>query len=515
MIRDITLGQYYQTDSVLHRLDCRVKLVGTLAFIISLFVVNNVWGYLLAALFLALCIRLSNVPFKFMVKGMKSIVFLMLFAVVFNLFLTPGTPAVTIWKLKITWEGIEMASKMAVRLVMLIIGSSLMTLTTTPNHLTDGLESLLNPLKKLKVPVHEVSMMMSIALRFIPILLEETDKIMKAQIARGADFENGSLIQRAKAMVPLLVPLFIAAFRRANDLAMAMEARCYRGGEGRTKMKPLVYGLWSFGRLSGGSGSDREGASVMETMEIRKKRRICLVVAYDGTNYQGWQIQQNGNTIEAELNRALSALTKEPIEVSGASRTDSGVHSRCNYAVFDTAVRMPGDKFSYALNQRLPEDIRVRKSYEVSPHWHPRKCSSKKTYEYRIFNDEFPDPLCRLYTHFTYTKLDIDRMNAAAGYLIGEHDFKSFCSIHTQTETTVRTITDLSVKKEGSLITIRVTGTGFLYNMVRIIAGTLMEVGNGKYPPEHIKEILQHCDRSCAGPTAPARGLTLVEYEFL
>ena len=234
MIRDITLGQYYQTDSVLHRLDCRVKLVGTLAFIISLFVVNNVWGYLLAALFLALCIRLSNVPFKF-------IVFLMLFAVVFNLFLTPGTPAVTIWKLKITWEGIEMASKMAVRLVMLIIGSSLMTLTTTPNHLTDGLESLLNPLKKLKVPVHEVSMMMSIALRFIPILLEETDKIMKAQMARGADFENGNLIQKVKNMVPLLVPLFISAFRRANDLAMAMEARCYHGGDGRTQMKPLAY----------------------------------------------------------------------------------------------------------------------------------------------------------------------------------------------------------------------------------------------------------------------------------
>ena len=207
----------------------------------------------------------------------------------------------------------------------------------------------------------------------------------------------------------------------------------------------------------------------METMEIRKKRRICLVVAYDGTNYQGWQIQQNGNTIEAELNRALSALTKEPIEVSGASRTDSGVHARCNYAVFDTAVRMPGDKFSYALNQRLPEDIRVRKSYEVSPHWHPRKCSSKKTYEYRIFNDEFPDPLCRLYTHFTYTKLDIDRMNAAAGYLIGEHDFKSFCSIHTQTETTVRTITDLSVKKEGSLITIRTEGLSFVMTAMFVV----------------------------------------------
>lgn len=239
MIRDITLGQYYQTDSVLHRLDCRVKLVGTLAFIISLFVVNNVWGYLLAAMFLALCIRLSNVPFKFMVKGMKSIVFLMLFAVVFNLFLTPGTPAVTIWKLKITWEGIEMASKMAVRLVMLIIGSSLMTLTTTPNHLTDGLESLLNPLKKLKVPVHEVSMMMSIALRFIPTLIEETEKIISAQKARGADFDSGNLIQRAKAMIPILVPLFISAFRRADELATAMECRLYRGDVGRTRMRQL------------------------------------------------------------------------------------------------------------------------------------------------------------------------------------------------------------------------------------------------------------------------------------
>ena len=239
MIRDITLGQYYQTDSVLHRLDCRVKLVGTLAFIISLFVVNNVWGYLLAAMFLALCIRLSNVPFKFMVKGMKSIVFLMLFAVVFNLFLTPGTPAVTIWKLKITWEGIEMASKMAVRLVMLIIGSSLMTLTTTPNHLTDGLESLLNPLKKFKVPVHEVSMMMSIALRFIPTLIEETDKIMTAQKARGASFSEGNLVQRAKALVPILVPLLVSSFHRAEELATAMECRCYRGEAGRTKMRQL------------------------------------------------------------------------------------------------------------------------------------------------------------------------------------------------------------------------------------------------------------------------------------
>ena len=241
MLRDITLGQYYQTESVVHRLDPRVKQIATVIFIISLFVVNNFWGYLLAALFLAGMIKLSHVPFKFMIKGMKAILFLLILTVVFNLFLTPGEPLISLWKLTITKEGLRTAVFMAVRLSFLIIGSSVMTLTTTPNNLTDGMESLLKPLKRIHVPVHEISMMMSIALRFIPILLEETDKIMKAQIARGADFESGNLIKKAKSMVPLLVPLFISAFRRANDLAMAMEARCYRGGEGRTKMKPLIY----------------------------------------------------------------------------------------------------------------------------------------------------------------------------------------------------------------------------------------------------------------------------------
>ena len=241
MLRDITLGQYYQTNSVIHRLDPRVKLVGTICYIISLFLVNNVWGYLVAALFLAFMIKLSNVPFKFMVKGMKAIVFLLMITVIFNMFLTPGEALISVWKLTITKEGLRVAVMMAIRLSFLIVGSSVMTLTTTPNNLTDGMEKLMNPLRKIKVPVHEIAMMMSIALRFIPILLEETDKIMKAQIARGTDFESGNIIKKAKAMVPLLVPLFISAFRRANDLAMAMEARCYRGGDGRTKMKPLIY----------------------------------------------------------------------------------------------------------------------------------------------------------------------------------------------------------------------------------------------------------------------------------
>ena len=242
MIRDITIGQYYPAESVIHRLDPRVKIVCTLLFLVSLFIQNSVLGYGLATIFLVCVIRISRVPFKFIVKGLKPVVILLLFTVVMNLFFTRGGETlVHFWIFTITESGLRTSVLMAVRLIYLVIGSSLMTFTTSPNGLTDGLEKLLHPLNRVNVPVHEVAMMMSIALRFIPILLEETDKIMKAQMARGADFESGNIIQRAKAMIPILVPLFVSAFRRANDLAMAMEARCYHGGEGRTKMKPLKY----------------------------------------------------------------------------------------------------------------------------------------------------------------------------------------------------------------------------------------------------------------------------------
>ena len=241
MIRDITIGQYYPADSLLHRLDPRTKFVGTLIFIVSVFVFHTFPGYAVASVFLLGTILLSKVPFKFIFKGLKAIFILLLFTVFFNIILTPGEVLWSLGFIKVTKEGLILAGRMAIRLIYLVIGSSVMTLTTTPNQLTDGMERLLRPLNKLHVPVHEIAMMMSIALRFIPILLEETDKIMKAQIARGADFETGNLIQKAKNMVPLLVPLFISAFRRANDLAMAMEARCYHGGDDRTQMKPLKY----------------------------------------------------------------------------------------------------------------------------------------------------------------------------------------------------------------------------------------------------------------------------------
>ena len=244
-------------------------------------------------------------------------------------------------------------------------------------------------------------------------------------------------------------------------------------------------------------------------------KRIKLVVAYDGTAYHGWQLQPGALTIEGELNKALSRLLGEQIKVIGASRTDSGVHALGNVAVFDTESRIPAEKLSYALNQKLPEDIRIQSSCEVEPDFHPRHCGSRKTYEYRILCREFPQPVKRLYSYFTYHKLDVKRMQEAAAYLVGEHDFKSFCSVNTVVESTVRRLDSVAVEEQGEEIVIRVRGNGFLYNMVRIIAGPLMEVGMGKTEPEELPGILNALDRQAAGPTAPACGLTLVQYEFL
>ena len=246
----------------------------------------------------------------------------------------------------------------------------------------------------------------------------------------------------------------------------------------------------------------------------KEKKRVRLTVAYDGTNYHGWQIQNNGITIESELNRCLTDLLREPVEVIGASRTDSGVHALGNIAVFDTTSRMPAEKISYALNQRLPEDIRIQLSEEVEPDFHPRYCDSEKTYEYRILNRKFPVPTERLYSYFYHYKLDVDKMKEATSYLIGRHDFASFCGSGAQVKTTIRTVTSMDVWRDGDMVTIRISGTGFLYNMVRIISGTLIEIGNGQYPPERMDKILKACDRAVAGPTAPAQGLTLMGIEF-
>ena len=242
-------------------------------------------------------------------------------------------------------------------------------------------------------------------------------------------------------------------------------------------------------------------------------KRIKLTIAYDGTNYCGWQIQPNGITIEEVINKALTKLTGEDIQVIGASRTDSGVHAMGNVAVFDTETTIPAEKIAMALNQRLPEDIVIVRSEEVAPDFHPRYCDCSKTYEYHIINTRIPIPTKRLTNYFVSYVLDIEKMRQAASYLVGEHDFVSFCNIRTDVENTVRTITALEILTEGNEITIRITGNGFLYNMVRIIVGTLIRVGRGFYEPEKVKEILEAKDRKAAGVTAPANGLMLMEIQ--
>ncbi len=241
MIRDITLGQYYQTESVIHRLDPRFKIISTLLYIVALFFIDDFIGFAIAWLGLETVICLSKVPRRFILKGLRPVFLIIAFTLIINIFMTQGQVLVEIWRFHITKEGLQMAAFMGIRLVLLIIGSSLLTLTTRPISLTDGIESLLSPFKRFGLPAHELAMMMTIALRFIPTLLEETDKIMKAQQARGADFESGSLLRRAKALVPILVPLFISAFRIAQDLAMAMEARCYGSGLPRTRMHEIRF----------------------------------------------------------------------------------------------------------------------------------------------------------------------------------------------------------------------------------------------------------------------------------
>ena len=244
-------------------------------------------------------------------------------------------------------------------------------------------------------------------------------------------------------------------------------------------------------------------------------KRVMLIVAYDGTDYCGWQVQNNGDTIEGELNKALSSLLKEEITVIGASRTDSGVHALGNVAVFDTEARMPAEKMAYALNSRLPEDIRVQRSFQVADDFHPRKTSCIKTYEYRILNREFELPSERLNSHFFRKELDVVKMREACLPFLGEHDFKSFCTAKPEVTNTVRTVYSLDLKREDDMITLRIRGNGFLYNMVRIITGTLIRVGGGFLEPEDIPKILEAKDRGAAGETARPEGLTLVKIEYV
>ena len=495
MLKDITLGQFFPGDTFIHRLDPRTKLIAVILYIVALFNAKGVVTYAMVMAVLVLCILVSRVPFRSLTRGLKPIYIIVAFTAIMNLFFTSGTPLGTGWLLShITQEGLRSAIYMILRIVMLIMGTFLLTYTTSPISLTDGLESLLSPLKKLRLPIHELAMMMSIALRFIPTLIEETDKIMSAQKARGADFESGNIFQRARALVPILVPLFISAFRRADELATAMECRCYHGGQGRTALHVLRY----------------RAADIWVLLGF-----IALILMYNGTAYHGWQVQKTETTVAQTLERGLSMVCGQPIKCTGCGRTDAGVHAEHYVANFRTDSRIPVDRLPFAVNTHIPEDIVVKAAYEVAEDFNAIGSCIKKEYTYRIYNSRVKNPFYVNRAYFYPKRLDEEVMDRAARMFEGTHDFAAVRSVGTNVRSTVRTIYYCRVRRQGDLLELKVCANGFLYNMVRAITGTVLYAAEGKLTPEEIPAILDSGNRTLAGPTAPPGGLylTRVWYE--
>ena len=580
-----TLGNYYPASSLVHRLDPRTKILVSVWLMILLFVFSSPLAMAAYGLALLSLIALARVPLGLVLRTLRPIALLAALAFVVNT-LTGGPPE--LWRIgpiAISQPGLDTGLRMALRLFYLILTTQLLlTLTTTPILIADGLEALLKPFARFGFPAHELAMMMSIALRFVPTLAEETDKIMKAQSSRGADYDTGGAFARARGLVSVLVPLFASALKRADELATAMEARCYRGGDGRTKLRQLQLGRldllfvlivvvltrrsWS-SNMSCASESDRleraAGSDVGESSGVRGlppglvldatterllprpfvrpdesrdrgrapagRRRLVLVTAYDGSDWAGWQWQANAPSLQGELERVLSRLSGEAIRVVGCSRTDAGVHAACHVSHFDTSWSIPAERLPLALSGQLAPSIKVLHGGEAAPDFHSRFDCAEKTYAYQIWNARLPSPFAARWSARVPQPLDVERMAAACPALVGEHDFTSFRAAGSEVLTSTRTLTDVHIEcpapgngplpllspveaAQGRLIRIVVSGSGFLYNMMRIIAGTLVAVGEGILEPEALAAIIAARDRLAAGRTMPASGLILERVRY-
>ena len=504
---NITMGQYYPVDSFVHRLDPRTKILLTILMIVAVFMVHSLVGYALVLAFLYWAAKCSNVPFKMLMKGIKPLRIILILTFVLNLFFSNGTtPLIDWWIIHITREGLTQAVHYSLRLVFLVLGTSLMTLTTSPIALSDGIELLLSPLKRFHFPAHELAMMMSIALRFIPTLMEEADKIMKAQMARGADFETGNLFARAKAMIPLLVPLFVSAFRRAGELASPLlprrrEPHAPAQAGNHEKRLPC---LWR-----GACADTPDCAGRRRRVAHRRNplmaRRILLTIEYDGTAYSGWQRQYNGLAVQQLIEEALTRATGEAITITGASRTDAGV---------DTFSRIPPEKYPFVLNTMLPRDIRVQAGREVPDGFHARFMTCGKRYTYRILNSRHGSAIRRNTFAHIPVPLDVDAMRQALPTLLGTHDFAAYQASGGTAKTTIRTIRMAEMTVQGDEIILLVEGDAFLYNMVRIIAGTLIEIGLHRRSADAFTEAFRTLDRLSLGVTAPPHGLELTKVYY-
>ena len=511
MLTDITLGQYFPGNSFIHKLDPRTKLLATLIYIIAIFFAVTPLAYGILTAFAAVVILISRVPWMLVFKSLKPIWIIVILTMLIHMFTAPGEHIVFTWKfLSVTAEGIDMGVKMAVRLILLLLFSSVLTFTTSPIVLTDGIENLLRPFKKLGVPAHELAMMMTIALRFIPTLLDETDRIMKAQTSRGADFASGNIFQRMKNMLPLLVPLFISAFRRADELAVAMEARCYRGGRTYTHARagicrPRLSGLCFDYYTGGWPGSIALGEYM---------RTIKLVVAYDGSAYHGFQKQKNVQTVQNVLEEALTMLCGEKVVTAGSGRTDTGVHALAQTVTFTTNGRIPCANLVRAAASLLPEDIVVVSAEEMPEGFHARFSARWKTYHYKLLVNEHVNPFLVRYAWQLRQQLEVKAMNEAAELLLGTHDFSAFRSSGSVDTSPIKTIFAAKWQQQGEEILFRISGDGFLYHMVRNIVWSLVQGGMGKRTVQDFAAELtaQRCE--FLNEPAPAQGLYLAEVGY-
>ena len=500
MLKDITLGQYFPGNTIVHRLDPRCKLLLTIVYIAALFTAQSYVSYAVMLIVTGVCIALSRIPLKVILRGLKPLWIIIALTAVLNIFFTPGRELVSFWKITITYEGLVRAVFMVLRITMLIAGTFLLTYTTSPIALTDAMEILFGPLKKLKVPVHEMSMMMSMALRFIPTLIEETDKIMSAQKARGADFETGNLFQRARALLPLLVP---PRGRAGRGHGVPLLSR--RRGPHAHEAAHLVHARHACHGLERARACRRDRAG-----EVRPVRRnIALRLQYDGTAYHGWQVQKTDVTVAETLERALTKVCGEPIKVVGCGRTDAGVHAKRYCANFRTNCTIPIDRVPLAVNARLPADIAVVDAVAAPEDFNAIGSCIQKEYVYQIYNSRIRDAFLEHRVCFYPQPLDFARLARAGRAFEGTHDFAAVRSVGTETRTTVRTVHWCRAERDGPLISIAVCADGFLYNMVRAIVGTMVYASYGKIEPEAIPALLATRDRRLTGPTMPPQGLYL------
>ena len=515
MLKDVTLGQFFPGSTPIHKLDPRTKLVLVIVYIVALFLAKWFVSYVVVAAFLAMVIAMSRIRLKVVLKNLKPLLFIILLTAVLNLFYGQGEPIAQFWIFKITKSGLENAIFMVLRISLLVAGTFMLTYTTSPISLTDGLESLLSPLKKLHAPVHELSMMMSIALRFIPTLIEETDKIMSAQKARGADFESGNLLSRAKAMVPILVPLFISAFRRADELATAMECRCYHGGEGRTKLCRAALSDARLGRVSHRRGAARRDDRAAALRTVKRKeamRNIALTLQYLGTAYHGWQVQKTVMTVGQTLEEAAAAVVRP-----------SGAYDR---------LRPHGRRRPRAGVRRQFPDHRAHslRPAAVRAQYAPARGYRRVRTPWRSMTTSTPSAPAsgRNIPISSITPGSGTRFMSTARGSIPNTSTRPSCSVRP-TALSVRTILRPSApsaptsspRSARSIITrssaratlsrLRVCANGFLYNMARAMAGTCVYAAEGKFPPEDVAQILLNGDRTAAGPTVPPGGLYMTK----